>query len=76
MLRKTTEQRQIKELYKEQNGILGYRQMAITINRVHKVRYNMKRIHRLMQISGLKSVCRIRKKSSFPPRRKRQRRMF
>ena len=25
----------IKELYEEQNGILGYRQMTITINRVH-----------------------------------------
>ena len=30
----------IKELYEEQNGILGYRQMTITINRVHKDCYN------------------------------------
>ena len=56
----------IKELYEEQNGILGYRQMTITINRVHKVRYNKKRIRRLMQILGLKSVCRIKKKSYIP----------
>ena len=38
----------IKGLYEEQNGILGYRQMTITINRVHKVCYNKKRIRRLM----------------------------
>ena len=56
----------IKELYEEQNGILGYRQMTVAINRVHKVRYNKKRIRRLMQILGLKSVCRIKKKSYIP----------
>ena len=56
----------IKELYEEQNGILGYRQMTIAINRVHKVRYNKKRIRRLMQLLGLKSVCRIKKKSYIP----------
>ena len=38
----------IKELYEEQNGILGYRQMTITINRMHMVCYNKKRIRRLM----------------------------
>lgn len=56
----------IKELYEEQNGILGYRQMTITINRVHNVCYNKKRIRRLMQILGLKSVCRVKKKSYIP----------
>ena len=48
----------IKELYGEQNGILGYRQMTITINRTYDVNYNKKRIYRLMQILHLKSVCR------------------
>lgn len=48
----------IKTLYEEQNGILGYRQMTITINRRYKVHYNKKRIYRLMQILHLKSVCR------------------
>ena len=48
----------IKELYEEQDGILGYRQMTITINRKHNVKYNKKRIRRLMQILHLKSVCR------------------
>lgn len=56
----------IKELYEEQNGILGYRQMTITINRLHDVCYNKKRIRRLMQILGLKSVCRIKKKTYIP----------
>lgn len=53
----------IKELYEKQNGILGYRQMTITINRVHKTTYNKKRIRRLMQILHLKSVCRKKKYS-------------
>ena len=56
----------IKELYEEQNGILGYRQMTIAINRKHNVSYNKKRIRRLMQILGLKSVCRIKKQSYIP----------
>lgn len=51
----------IRELYEEQNGILGYRQMTITINRRYKVKYNKKRIRRLMQILHLKSVCRKKK---------------
>ena len=40
----------IKALYEEQDGILGYRQMTITVNREHNVHYNKKRIRRLMQI--------------------------
>jgi putative transposase len=48
----------IKDLYEEQDGILGYRQMTITLNRDHEVQYNHKRIYRLMNILHLKSVCR------------------
>lgn len=51
----------IKELYEKQNGILGYRQMTITVNRVRKKNYNKKRIRRLMQILHLQSVCRKKK---------------
>jgi len=54
----------IKELYEEQDGILGYRQMTITLNREHNVQYNHKRIYRLMNILHLKSVCR-RKRSTY-----------
>lgn len=45
-------------MYEEQNGILGYRQMTITVNRRHETHFNKKRIRRLMQILHLKSVCR------------------
>ena len=48
----------IKLLYEEQNGILGYRQMTITINREYNTNYNIKRIRRLMRILHLQSVCR------------------
>ena len=54
----------VKDLYEKSNGVLGYRQMCININREkidelpHIV--NVKRIRRIMQILGLKSV--IRKK--------------
>lgn len=52
----------IKEFYEESDGVLGYRQMCITLNREkaeelpHSV--NVKRIRRLMRILGLKSVIR------------------
>ena len=52
----------VKELYEESNGVLGYRQMCITVNR-EKIdelphRVNVKRVRRLMRILGLKSVIR------------------
>ncbi len=56
----------IKQHYEETNGILGYRQMTITINREHNVHYNKKRIYRLMQLIHLKSVTQIKKKKYIP----------
>lgn len=53
----------IRQHYEKRNGILGYRQMTIVINREHDVHYNKKRIYRLMQILHLKSVTRIKKKT-------------
>lgn len=50
------------DLYEEQNGILGYRQMTITVNREYNKQYNHKRIYRLMNIIGMKSVCRKKRK--------------
>lgn len=52
--------------YEKTDGILGYRQMTITINREHDVHYNKKRIYRLMQILHLKSVTRVKKKNYIP----------
>ena len=54
----------VKDFYEESNGVLGYRQMCININREktdelpHII--NVKRVRRIMRILGLKSV--IRKK--------------
>lgn len=56
----------IKHNYKKRNGILGYRQMTITINREYGVHYNKKRIYRLMQLLHLKSVTRIKKNTYIP----------
>lgn len=53
----------IKDAYKERNGILGYRQMTIKLNREHNLNVNYKRIYRLMQILNLKSVCRRKRKN-------------
>ena len=52
----------VKDFYEESNGVLGYRQMCININR-EKIdelphRINVKRVRRLMRILGLKSVIR------------------
>lgn len=56
----------IKQHYEAENGILGYRQMTITINREHDVHVNKKRVRRLMQILHLRSVTRIQKKNYIP----------
>jgi len=53
----------IKSAYEERNGILGYRQMTIKLNREHDIHINKKRILRLMRILNLKSVCRRKKKN-------------
>ena len=52
----------VKDYYEKSNGVLGYRQMCININR-EKIdelphRVNVKRIRRIMRILGLKSVIR------------------
>lgn len=53
----------IKNSYEEKQGILGYRQMAIKLNREYGFHVNPKRIYRLMSILNLKSVCRRKKKN-------------
>lgn len=52
----------IKILYHEQNGILGYRQMTIAINRRYGLHCNAKRVYRLMRILELRSVCRRKRR--------------
>lgn len=53
----------IKDAYEEKDGILGYRQMTIKLNREHDFHVNDKRIYRLMRILNLKSICRRKKKN-------------
>lgn len=53
----------ITDAYEERNGILGYRQMTIKLNREHPLNINHKRIYRLMHILNLKSVCRRKRKN-------------
>lgn len=53
----------IKNAYEEKNGILGYRQMTIKLNREYNLKVNHKRIYRLMHILNLKSVCRRKRKN-------------
>lgn len=53
----------ILEAYQERNGILGYRQMTIKLDREQNFHVNHKRIYRFMRILGLKSVCRRKRKS-------------
>lgn len=48
----------IREKYKENNGILGYRRMTLFLNREFRTHYNCKRIYRLMKAAGLQSVIR------------------
>lgn len=48
----------IKEVFKNRNGIYGYRRITIEINRTVKKHYNPKRIRRLMNEMGLKSHIR------------------
>ncbi len=52
----------IKDAYQERNGILGYRQMTIKLNREHNLTVNHKRIYRLMKFLQLQSVCRRKRK--------------
>ena len=56
----------IKALYIEENGILGYRQMTIAINRIHHTAFNAKRIRRLMRALHLQSVCRKKRYNYIP----------
>lgn len=53
----------IEKNYEESGAILGYRQMAIKLNRENDFKINEKRVLRLMRIKNLKSVCRKKRKN-------------
>ena len=52
----------IVEIYQNQRGVPGYRQMQMILERRYGVRYHLKRVHRLIQILDLCSVCRRKKR--------------
>ena len=54
---------EILKIYKEINGIYGYRRMTMNLNRRLSKNFNHKRIYRLMRIAGLQSV--IHRKRNF-----------
>jgi putative transposase len=52
----------MKELHEKVDGIFGYRQMTLQMNRKFSESLNHKRIYRLMKVAGLRSVIRVKKK--------------
>lgn len=55
--------RLIVEIYQNQHGVPGYRQMQIILGRRYGVKCNLKRVYRLMRILDLRSVCRKKKRT-------------
>ncbi|KYG26695.1 transposase [Alkalihalobacillus trypoxylicola] len=52
----------MKILHDKMDGIFGYRQMTLHINRKFEEKLNHKRIYRLMVVAGLRSVIRVKRK--------------
>lgn len=52
----------MKVLHEKVDGIFGYRQMTLQMNRKFSETLNHKRIYRLMKVVGLRSVIRVKKK--------------
>ncbi|WP_235846857.1 IS3 family transposase [Neobacillus soli] len=59
--------KEIKALYQKVDGIYGYRRITMNLNRKMNKHYNTKRIHRLMQLVGLQSRIRRKKKWDHRP---------
>ena len=52
----------MKILHEKVDGTFGYRQMTLYMNRKFNEKLNHKRIYRLMKVTGLRSVIRVKKK--------------
>ncbi|CAM3892383.1 IS3 family transposase [Lederbergia lenta] len=52
----------MKALHEKVDGIYGYRQMTLHMNRTFGKGFNHKRIYRLMKIAGIQSVIRRKEK--------------
>ncbi|MDT2254781.1 IS3 family transposase [Paenibacillus larvae] len=60
----------IKDAHEEKDGILGYRQMTIKLNRERHLTVNHKRIYRLMGILALNRYAAGSEKTTSIPRLK------
>lgn len=56
---------EMKNLQEKVDGIFGYRQMTLQMNREFEEDINHKRIYRLMGVANLRSVIRVKKKQSY-----------
>lgn len=52
----------MKTLHEKVDGIFGYRQMTLHMNRKFEEKLNHKRIYRLMKVAELRSVIRVKRK--------------
>lgn len=52
-------------LYEKVDGIYGYRQLTINLNRLTGMPINHKRVYRLMKLAGIQSVICKKKKSTL-----------
>lgn len=59
--------KEIKAIYQKVDGIYGYRRITMNLNRKMNKHYNVKRIRRLMQLVGLRSKIRRKKKWDHRP---------
>lgn len=62
----------IQELHQKHDGVLGYRRMTLFLNRAYekqndKPTINEKRVYRLMNILGIKSVIRQKREGNYTP---------
>ena len=55
--------KEIIHLHEKYDGIYGYRRMTMNVNRKFKQNFNPKRIYRIMEVAGIKSVIRRKRKS-------------
>ena len=53
-----------KTLHAKVEGIYGYRQMKLNMNRKFNQNFNHKRIYRLMKIAGI-TICHSKKKKTL-----------
>jgi putative transposase len=55
----------MKALHAKVDETFGYRQMTLHMNRKFKEKINHKRIYRLMKVSNLRCVIRVKKKQQY-----------